>query len=223
MSGAADRRAFQLVAFDLDGTLVDSLDDLAESTNALLTEYGLPTLPTDRIRVMVGEGAATLITRAFTASDRPMPPGALSRFLAIYNSRLLAKTRPYPGIPELLEALALRYPLAVLTNKPTDPTGQILAGLGLDRFFEGRIVGADGPFPRKPDPQGLRHLASIAGAAPETTLLVGDTAIDWQTARAAGASVCLAAYGFGFHTIPPEALEEAVFVATDPHKILEFL
>jgi phosphoglycolate phosphatase len=223
VSSATERRAIQLVAFDLDGTLVDSLDDLAESTNALLVEYGLPTLPTDRIGVMVGEGAATLITRAFTASDRPLPPDALSRFLAIYNSRLLARTRPYPGIPELLEALAPRYPLAVLTNKPIDPTRQILAGLNLDRFFDGRIVGGDGPFPRKPDPQGLRHLASVVGVSPEATLLVGDTAIDWQTARAAGASLCLAAYGFGFHTIAREALKEAVLVATDPHRILEFL
>lgn len=223
MSSPAGRPAIRLVAFDLDGTLVDSLEDLAESTNALLGEYGIPALPTERVGVMVGEGAAVLIARAFAASDRPLPADALPRFLAIYNSRLLESTRPYPGIPAVLDALSSRYVLALLTNKPLGPTRQILGGLGLDGFFSGRVVGGDGPFPRKPATQGLLHLASSAGVPPEATLLVGDTSVDWQTARDAGARICLAAYGFGFHTLANDAVEAADFIAVDPHNLLEFL
>src|SRR5207244_11254992 len=139
--------------------------DRANSTNALLVECGAAPLPEESIGRMVGDGAATLIARAFEASGIARPANALERFLAVYEAHLLDHTRPYPGIPAALDALGARVPLAVLTNKPLDSTRQILHGLHLARHFAGdAVIGGDGPLPRKPDPSGLRHLIARAGA-----------------------------------------------------------
>jgi phosphoglycolate phosphatase len=185
-----------LVVFDLDGTLVDSWRDLASSANALLEGCGARPLPAREVAAMVGDGAATLVERVCRAAGVEPPPDALARFLAIYDGHLLDSTRPYPGVPELLARLAARGPLAVLTNKPAAATRKILEGTGLARFFR-TVVAGDGPLPRKPDPAGLRHLMAEAGAAPATTLLVGDAGVDVETARRAGTPFCLARYGFG--------------------------
>jgi phosphoglycolate phosphatase len=193
----------RLIVFDLDGTLVDSRRDLAESANTLLAEYGCAALPEDAVGRMVGDGAAVLVTRAFAAAGSVPPSEALTRFLAIYNSRLLTFTRTYPGIHDALAALGARALLAVLTNKPRYATCEILDALDLARHFPpARVVGGDGPFPRKPDPAGLHHLIREAAATPDDTMMVGDSVIDWRTARAAGTHICLARYGFGFEGFP---------------------
>lgn len=198
---------FRLIVFDLDGTLIDSRRDLADAINVLLDACGAEPLPEDRVGRMVGDGAPTLVARAFEASGVERPPDALQRFLAIYDTRLLNHTRPYAGIPEVLEALGFRAALAVLTNKPLASTRRILAALDLARYFpEDAVLGGDGPFPRKPDPAGLRHLAESAHVSGESTLMVGDSLIDWRTARAASTSVCLARYGFGFDGFPAASL-----------------
>ena len=197
----------ELLVFDLDGTLVDSRRDLSESANELLAECGCPVQPEEAIGRMIGEGAAMLVSRAFAASGSVLPPDALSRFLAIYDRRLLESTRPYPEMGEVLTVLGSRYPMAVLTNKPYASTLRILDGLDLARHFEAdRVIGGDGPWPRKPDPAGLRFLCSSAGVEPAATMLVGDSLIDWRTAREAGTRVCLAQYGFGFDGFPVEVL-----------------
>ncbi len=194
---------FPLFVFDLDGTLIDSRRDLANAVNALLVQCGAAALPEARIGRMVGDGAATLVARAFDASALERPPDALARFLAIYEAHLLDHTRPYPGIPGVLDALGARASLAVLTNKPLASTRQILAGLDLARHFaDDAVIGGDGPLPRKPDPAGLRHLVARAGVTPESALLVGDSVIDWRTARAAATHMCLVRYGFGFEGFP---------------------
>ncbi len=187
----------RLVVFDLDGTLVDSSTDVANATNALIREFGGATLPVQRIVGMVGEGAPLLVRRALAASGLdPETAGALPRFLALYEERALEHTRPYDGIPAALDWLVSRVALAVLTNKPIAATGHILAGLGLARYFRDTI-GGDSPFGRKPDPAGLLHLARAHGVAPGDTLMVGDSVVDRDTARAAGTRICLARYGFG--------------------------
>ena len=197
----------RLVVFDLDGTLIDSRRDLADAANALLESEGAAPLSEERIGRMVGDGAATLVARAFDASGVARPADALERFLALYDERLLNHTRPYPGIPEVLEALGLRSPLAVLTNKPLASTRRILAGLGLARHFsDNAVVGGDGPFPRKPDPAGLVHLTARARVDASATLLVGDSIVDWRTARAAATPICLARYGFGYEGFPRDEL-----------------
>jgi phosphoglycolate phosphatase len=197
---------FDLIVFDLDGTLVDSRRDLAEATNALLGEAGAPPLSVEAIGRMVGEGAARLVARAFAAAHREAPAGALERFLELYDERLLGHTRPYDGIPDVLAELAARSRLAVLTNKPLAATRRLLDGVGLAPFFRpGAVLGGDGPWPRKPDPAGLLALAAQAQVPPPATILVGDSVIDWRTARNAGTAVCLARYGFGAETMPAEA------------------
>jgi phosphoglycolate phosphatase len=172
---------------------------------------------------MVGDGAATLVARVFAAARLSQPEDALSRFLAIYNGRLLRFTRPYAGIPDLLTALQARTTLAVLTNKPLAATRTILDGLDLSGFFGDRVVGGDGPFPRKPAPDGLKQLIADAGVSPETTMLVGDSVIDWRTAHAAGAVSCVARYGFGFDGFPIEVLGGADCLIGRPSELLSRL
>ena len=212
---------FQLYVFDLDGTLVDSRRDLADAANGLLAESGAPPLTEDDVGRLVGDGAATLVARVFAASGLPQPAGALERFLAIYDGRLLNHTRPYAGIPETLDALCARAPLAVLTNKPLGSTRRILDALDLARRFDAsRVLGGDGPLPRKPDPSGLRHLAASVHVPLSSTLLIGDSRIDLQTARAAGAPVCLVRYGFGFDGVPNGDLTAEDRTITQPIELL---
>jgi phosphoglycolate phosphatase len=170
---------------------------------------------------MVGDGAATLVARAFEASGVERPPDALARYLSFYDARLLNHTRPYDGIPAVLEALGRGAALAVLTNKPIASTRRILDGLDLARHFRpDAVLGGDGLFPRKPDPAALRHLAANVSAGAESTLMVGDSAIDLRTARAAPARVCLARYGFGFDSIPLHELAADERVIDAPSELL---
>jgi len=197
----------RLYVFDLDGTLVDSLRDLADSANDLVVSHGGRPLEADAVARMVGEGAATLVARAFAAAGIDQPPDALSRFLEIYDGRLLNYTREYERMSETLKALSTRASLAVLTNKPLAATRRILDGLQLSTFFDAEaVVGGDGPHPRKPDPTGLLKLCERAGVAPSDAVLIGDSLVDWQTARNAGTAICLARYGFGFREFPREVL-----------------
>jgi phosphoglycolate phosphatase len=169
--------------------------------------YGATAISEEDIGRMVGDGAATLVIRALRAAGIERPPDALERFLAIYDERLLNNTRPYEGVPEVLDALGRDAALAVLTNKPIAATRRILDGLDLSRRFPSNtVIGGDGPFPRKPDPSALLHLAAQAAAMPQDTIMVGDSAVDWRTAQAAGTRVCLAGYGFGFSSIPTHEL-----------------
>ncbi len=187
-----------LIVFDLDGTLVDSHRDLAKAANTLVHELGGAPLAVDAVVRMVGEGAAVLVRRALIASGLdPATPGALARFLAIYDGCLLDETVPYPGTLDLLRALEGRYRLAILTNKPARATARIVEALGLATFFD-PVVGGDTPFGRKPDPAGLLHIVAQAGTTPECTTLVGDSPADLGAARNAGTAICLARFGFGY-------------------------
>jgi len=187
----------RLIAFDLDGTLIDSRRDLADSANQLIEELGGQPLTEEQIGGMVGEGAALLVRRALRAAGRGERAQALERFLEIYDQRLLNHTRVYDGVADIIRHVRGRARLTVLTNKPTRPTERILEGLGLREAFD-EVIGGDGPHPRKPDPAGLNVMMASAHAAPEHTLLVGDSAIDLETAKRAGVSCCLVSYGFGF-------------------------
>jgi phosphoglycolate phosphatase len=205
----------RLIAFDLDGTLVDSRRDLAESANQLLEELGAATLSEDAIGRMVGGGAPLLVRRALAAAGAGDPPNALERFLEIYDTRLLNNTRAYDGIGDAVAAVRGRARLAVLTNKPARATEAILNGLALRELFD-EVVGGDGPWPRKPDPAALVALMKRIGGAPSHTLLVGDSAIDHETAARASVRCCMAAYGFGFLTFPRERLTGDAWVVEDP-------
>ncbi len=194
-----------LIVFDLDGTLIDSARDLAEAASELVQSYGAAPLHVSQVVQMVGEGAAMLVRRALEQSSLdPATPGALARFLEIYDRRLLDYTQAYPGMRESLALAVRRGPLAVLTNKPIAPTVRILDALGLRGFFS-RIVGGDGPFPRKPDPAGL--LTLMAEVSGHTAIVIGDSPADAKTADAASCAFAFARYGFGaakFGDAPPE-------------------
>jgi phosphoglycolate phosphatase len=199
-----------LIVFDLDGTLVDASEDLTSSLNATMERLrpGTASLTVDAVRAMIGEGATVLVTRALAhlCVDLPVEK-VLPVYMDCYAERLLEKTRPYPGIPELLAALPPRA-LAVLTNKPGDMSRAVLDGLGLSRLFLRVVGGGDGPA-RKPDPEGLLGLVREAGVPREEALLVGDSAIDVRTARAAGVRVVGVDWGFdpeGLGREAPDAL-----------------
>lgn len=185
-----------LVVFDLDGTLVDSRQDLAASTNDVLAGLGAGPLPVDVVEQMVGDGARTLVHRALihAGCDADLD-AALTEFHRCYAVRLLETTGPYEGITEVLQSLAGTR-LAVLTNKPLEPTRRLLEHFGWTGTFE-RVVGGDGPFPRKPDPVGLLDVMRTCAAEPHETMMVGDSMVDVDVARRAGVHICVAAYGFG--------------------------
>lgn len=196
-----------LAVFDLDGTLVDSRRDLADSANEMLAEYGAPRLADQEIVSMVGGGAPALVTRVLAAAGVDAQTlDALPRFLSLYDQRLTHFTKPYAGIPEVLDELRGRnMPMALLTNKPLEQSVKILERFGLARYFQW-LVGGDGPWPRKPSPDGLRFLMRQASAGPADTMLIGDSAIDLRTARNSGVRLCLARYGFGFADVPAAEL-----------------
>jgi phosphoglycolate phosphatase len=188
-----------LAVFDLDGTLVDSRADLVASANDMLASFGAPPLRDDAIAGFVGDGARMLVARSIQAAG--VPAGdlgvALERFLEIYNGRLLETTKPYDGIPALIDdAVDLGVRLGVITNKPEAPSLKILDHFNLSMAFCW-VIGGDGKFPRKPDPASLNWIVADAGADPARTLYIGDSQIDTDTARAAGTKFCLAQYGFG--------------------------
>ncbi len=190
----------RLIAFDLDGTLIDSSRDLAESVNELLTDLGAPPLPRDDITRMIGEGAKVLVRRALAAAGVPEDPKAINRFLDIYDRRLLNHTRPYAGITDVVRTARRHARVAVLTNKPLEPSEKVLAGLGMRDLFDD-VIGSGGSYPRKPDPAALFALMERAGATPERTLMVGDSRIDYETARSAATRCCLVTYGFSSDTL----------------------
>ena len=186
------------VLFDLDGTLLDTLEDLADSTNAALTALGFPTRPTDEFRVLVGDGIRNLALRA-------LPPGhkdadTVERCVRLtraeYGRRWDVKTRPYPGIPELLDELARRaVKTAILSNKPDAATREVVAKLLPDWHF-GVVLGARDGVPLKPDPAAALEAVAALGARPDQVLYVGDTNTDMQTARAARMRAVGALWGF---------------------------
>ena len=208
----------RLIAFDLDGTLVDSRRDLADSANELITELGGTALPEEDIGRMVGEGAAVLIRRALAAARVTDRGAALARFLEIYDTRLLRHTHVYDGMVEAVRFARSIGKVVVLTNKPKGPSEVILTGLGIRDLFD-VVVGGDGPLPRKPDPAALLALMRDCEATPETTLLVGDSAIDHETAIRAGVRCCLVSFGFGYQNFQRERLRGDEWIATDASQL----
>jgi len=180
----------RLVVFDLDGTLVDSIGDIATSVNAALVErFGeAGSLPMATVRGFVGGGARQLIERCLAALSQPASDINLvfDRFMPIYRARLVETTLLYPGMRDALDAVGSRAKMAVLTNKPGEFSRAIVSALGLEGRFLG-VVGGDDLKTRKPDPEGLLTLCAKAGAPPSGAALVGDSAVDILTAKNAGA------------------------------------
>jgi phosphoglycolate phosphatase len=214
-----DRLQFDFLVLDLDGTLVDSLQDLCDSANQLVSEHGGALLEPDQVARMVGNGVAVLVERVIAASGIVVDhAAALARYVEIYDGRLLRNTRPYSGIPEFVQDAVKLMPLAVLTNKPKRAAVPVLEGLGLARFFR-EIVGGDGPHSKKPDPTRLLGMIAAAGAAPERTLYVGDSGVDLRTARNAGTRFCYARYGFGRLLFPEHEIGPSDWVVNSAFEL----
>lgn len=186
---------YDLVIFDLDGTLVDSRADLAAAVNHVRRAMGLPELPFDVVCGFIGEGARRLVQRSLGPENEPRLEEALATFFEYYGAHLLDRTRPYPDIPETLRALNDQgLVLAVATNKPEAMSRAILDGLALSPLFSG-LVGGDTLGVRKPDPAAIFDLTGRLGVPRARTLFVGDSGIDEQTARAAAVEFCGVAWG----------------------------
>jgi len=186
------------VLFDLDGTLLDTLEDLADSMNAALRQLGFPTHPVAAYRYFVGDGVVNLVTRALPEGDRgdATVAKAVALMRRIYGEHWADKTRPYPGIPELLDAVAGRgVKMAVLSNKPDDSTQLCVAKL-LPRWRFHAVVGASAATPPKPDLAGVRTIVARLAVPTEQFIYLGDTNTDMATATAAGMFPVGALWGF---------------------------
>jgi phosphoglycolate phosphatase len=193
----------QLLIFDLDGTLIDSQLDLANSVNAARLQMKRDPLPNELIYSYVGNGAPVLLRRAMgpDASETEVQE-ALQFFLAHYRVHMLDNTVLYPGVKQALDRFRDHgLQMAVLTNKPIYNSQAIVDGLGLhDHFF--RVYGGNSFDQKKPDPIGIDRLREEAGVTRELALMVGDSSVDVLTARNAGIRVCGVTYGF-----QPESLQ----------------
>lgn len=180
----------------MDGTIVDSLADIGGSMNHVLESYGLPTHALEAYRLMVGEGAASLIERALPSGRAELRAEALARYKARYRTQLVAASRPYEGIVELLSALAARGDrLGIVTNKPQAAADEIASRLFEPGLF-GVVIGESEARPKKPNPAPALAAAERLGSSPGDCLFIGDTAIDIETSHAAGMTSVGVLWGF---------------------------
>ncbi len=187
----------KLIIFDLDGTLIDSLDDLTEAVNRMRSSFGLDPLDREAVRGMVGQGARNLVERALPgAPDADIEQG-LSLFLAYNEEHIADRTVPYHGVRETLELLSPRgFTSVVVSNKNEALCRKVLELLHLDGFFTG-IYGADSLPARKPSPEPLRHVMRVCGCSADETIMVGDSINDVAAGVAAGVLTIGCSYGYG--------------------------
>ena len=217
------KRRYGAILFDLDGTLLDTLQDLGDAMNRALQAHGFPPHPREAFRFLVGEGVHRLVEMALPADHRD--PDTIATVMAEYRRDYAehwnVATRPYDGIPELLKALRRRkVPSGVLSNKPHPMTVRCVEGYFPGYPF-GCVLGQRESVARKPDPEGALEAAGLLGVIPSRVLFVGDTSVDMQTARAAGMFALGATWGFR----PADELLEygAQGLADHPSDILSLL
>ncbi|MBR4717195.1 MAG: HAD-IA family hydrolase [Lentisphaeria bacterium] len=196
-----------VVAFDMDGTLIDSAADIGAAVNRMRVSFGLKELPRESVVRMVGNGARVLVARALADTPGADLDEAFRRYRHEYDTHLVVETRLYPGVPDALDALkSAGFRLAVFTNKPYGSTLFILKELGIDAFFP-VVVGADSGFPLKPAPDALHHILKETGADAAGSWMVGDNWTDIDSGHAAGFRTAYCTYGYGApDAFPPDAV-----------------
>jgi phosphoglycolate phosphatase len=176
------------VLFDLDGTLLDTLADLSDAMNRVLGQMGVPTHSTEEYRSLVGNGALMLVRRALPQDPRDdaLVHSCLDAFLQEYGRNSIVRTRPYEGIPEMLDALTERgFLLAILSNKPHEITKRCVSEL-LSQWTFDAVIGQREDVPLKPDPTAALRISKQLQVAPAEFVYLGDSGVDMETARAAG-------------------------------------
>ena len=208
--------AARTLVFDLDGTLADTVPDLAASLNRVLGRRGLAPFTRAEVAGMVGDGAAALVARAFTARAQQQDVQALPDFLVDYGAHYACDTRAYPGVDAALGRLAAAgWRLAVCTNKPHAPAHDLLAALGIGHYFA--AIGGGDSFPtRKPDPAHLVATIAAAGGIPARALMAGDHRNDVSAAAGAGIPGIFVAWGYGTAPMGIGAAAVAAAVAELP-------
>jgi phosphoglycolate phosphatase len=199
-----------LVIFDLDGTLIDSSIDLANSVNATRAHLHLPPIDNEVVYSYVGNGAPVLIRKVLGPDyAEEAVQNALRYFLEYYRDHMLDNTLLYPGVREVLDRFRhAGIPMAVLTNKPVRFSRAIVDGLGLHEYFR-QVYGGNSFEQKKPHPVGIETLMGENGASRNKTLMVGDSSVDVQTARNAQVTACGVTWGFQpetFSECPPDFL-----------------
>lgn len=189
--------AVRTLVFDLDGTLVDSVPDLADAARRMLARRGLPTVSDAEVTAMVGDGAAVLVRRVLAHAGTVPDDTAQGEFLADYTAHAAVRTLPYPGVADGLARLRdAGWRLAVCTNKPLEPARHLLAALGLLELFVA-VTGGDSFAVRKPDPDHVRQTLALAGGVAGRAVMVGDSAHDVTAGHGAGLRTIHAAWGYG--------------------------
>jgi phosphoglycolate phosphatase len=179
--------------FDLDGTLVDSLPDLATAINLLRADYDLEPLSIPQVRTFVGDGASALVQRSLPEGS--FEQNKLQRFLNYYQQHLCELSTPYPGIPEMLEELQ-KYQLAVVTNKPQQMAQVLLDKLGLGKYFQ-LVLGGDSCPQKKPHPGPVLTALKTLKAENRSSLMIGDHHTDLRAAISADTPSCFCSWGYG--------------------------
>ena len=206
--------------FDLDGTLIDSRLDLIYSVNAMLRHFNRPELPGDVVASYVGDGAPMLVRRALGDPEEKFFKQGLDFFLTYYREHKLDYTHVYPGIPEALKQIrssGAQRKMAVLSNKPVNPSRAIVETLDLADFFV-NVYGGNSFSTKKPDPQGVHVLLKETSTPPGKAMMIGDSSIDILAGRNAGIATCGVTYGFAPHTlceVPPDVTVD------DPRELAE--
>jgi phosphoglycolate phosphatase len=189
----------QTIVFDLDGTLIDTAPDLVDTLNVVFAREGLPPVPYDTARNLIGGGARAMIARGIAAEGRVFEPAKLEQmfvdFIAYYSTHIAERSRPFPGLIDALDALAGSCRFAVCTNKLERLSVLLLEELKIAGRFEA-ICGQDTFGIQKPDPEVLRRTIAAAGGNPQRAIMIGDSATDIRTARAAGIPVIAVDFGY---------------------------
>lgn len=212
MAALPENTKARAVIFDLDGTLIDTLDDITDSMNVVFEACGYAVVKRERARRLVGEGLAILLERASGETDRAKLSELVDRYRAVYRERMFERTRLYDGVGEMLDELtAGRVPMCVLSNKPDEFTVPICERL-LQRWTFQAFRGSGSAVLRKPDPTESLRLCSLMGHAPEQSVFVGDSDIDVLTAHNAGMKSIGVTWGFR---------DRSVLEAAKPHVLLD--